>query len=74
MIYLEKEGVNHIRRLPYLPQSQGAVKAFNKSILKFLNLAYDESNDIFELNRAITHFLLYYNEENIPLQSIHHIK
>ena len=40
--YLEKEGVNHIRGSPYHPQSQGAVEAFNKSILKFLYLAYDE--------------------------------
>ena len=59
--YLEKEGVNHIRGSPYHPQSQGAVEAFNKTILKFLYLAYDENNDTFELNRAITDFLLYYN-------------
>ena len=59
--YLEKEGVNHIRGLPYHPQSQGAVEAFNKTKLKFLYLAYDENNDTFELKRAIIDFLLYYN-------------
>ena len=59
--YLEKEGVNHIRGSPYHLQSQGVVEAFNKTILKFLYLVYDENNDTFELNRAITDFLLYYN-------------
>ena len=37
------------------------MKAFNKTILKFLYLAYYENNDKFELNRAITDFLLYSN-------------
>ena len=59
--YLEKEGVNHIWCSPYHPQSQGAEEVFNKTILKFLYLAYDENNDTFELNRAITDFLLCYN-------------
>ena len=59
--YLEKEGVNHIRGLSYHPQSQGAVEAFNKTILKFLYQAYDENKNTFELNRVITDFLLYYN-------------
>ena len=60
--------------MPYHPQSQGAVEAFNKTILMFLYLAYDKNNDTFELNRAITDFILYYNGKNIPLQSIHHMK
>ena len=31
--YLLKKGVNHIRGFSYHPQSQGAVEAFNKTIL-----------------------------------------
>ena len=57
--YLEKEGINHIRGSPYHSQSQGAAEGFNKTILKFLYLVYDQNNDTFELNRAITDFLLY---------------
>ena len=30
-----RKRVNHIWGLPYHPQSQGAVEAFNKTILKF---------------------------------------
>ena len=53
---LEKEGVNHIRGSPYHPQSQGAVEALKKTILKFIYLVYDENNDKFELKRAITEY------------------
>ena len=59
--YFGKNGVNNIRGSPFHPQSQGAVEAFYITILKFLYLAYDQNNNIFELNRAITDFLLYYN-------------
>ena len=59
--YLEKEGRNHIQDLPYHSQNQGAVEAFNKIVLNFLYQTLVKDNDTFELNRALSDFLLYYN-------------
>ena len=39
--YLEKSGIYHIRGLPYHPQSQEAVEAFNRTVQNFLYLAKD---------------------------------
>ena len=47
--------------VPYNPQHQGAVEAFNRTAQDFLALARDHQEDSYNLEDSISDFLLYYN-------------
>ena len=60
--------------VPYNPQHQGAVEAFNRTVQDFLTLARDHQGDSYNLKDLITNFLLYYNNRNILQQKLYLIK
>ena len=67
--WLEKRNIKHIFGGKYHPQSQGAVKSFNKTIQKFLNEAYTNSmfngDEEWSLPLMVSDFLHYYNNKRV---------
>ena len=62
--YLEGISFDHIFGAPYHPQSQGAIKALNKTIQRALSAAYDnviQEKDEWDLELNLFRFLHYYN-------------
>ena len=62
--YLISINVRHILRSPYHHQSQGAIKAFNKTVQKYLSAAYYNAiqfNLEWDLKLNLFHFLHFYN-------------
>ena len=57
-----ERNVQQIYGVPYNPQHQGSVEAFNRNIQDFLTLAKDQQIDSYNLEDLITYFLLYYND------------
>ena len=53
--------MQQIYEVPYNPQHQGAVEAFNQIVQDFLTLAKDQQMDSYNLEESIIEFLLYYN-------------
>ena len=53
--------MQQIYGVPYNPQHQGAVEAFNRIVQDFLTLAKNQQMDSYNLEDSITEFQLYYN-------------
>ena len=46
---------------PYRPQWQGAVESFNKTVQKFLEMAWYQQASKFDMEESVSDFLYYYN-------------
>ena len=60
--FCESKGIAWIYGVPYNPQHQGAVEAFNKTVQNFLTSAKDHQKDRYNLEEFINDFLIYYND------------
>ena len=61
-VFLNNQKIEFIRVSPYHPQSQGAVKGFNRTIQNFLYLSKDMNLDEFNLKKnSVYDFCMYYN-------------
>ena len=67
--YWEGKGINFVNGTPGHPHSQGAIKAFNKTVHYFLILAKDAQKDKFNLEHSIADFFLHYNQRMHLLRS-----
>ena len=59
--FCSERNVQQIYGVPYNPQHQGAVEAFNRTVQDFLTLAKDQQMDSYNLEDSIADFMLYYN-------------
>ena len=59
--FCQESNVQQVYGVPYNPQHQAAVEAFNRTVQDFLTLARDHQGDSYNLEDSISDFLLYYN-------------
>ena len=60
--FCESKGIDRIYGVPYNPQHQGAVEAFNNTVQNFLTPTKDHQKDRYNLEESINDFLIYYND------------
>ena len=60
--FCESKGIARIYGVPYNPQHQGSVEAFNRTVQNFLTSAKDHQKDRYNLEESINDFLIYYND------------
>ena len=59
--FCQENNIQQVYGVPYNPQHQGTVEAFNRTVQDFLTLARDHQGDSYNLDDSISDFLLYYN-------------
>ena len=70
----ESKGIARIYGVPYNPQHQGAVEAFNRTVQNFLTSAKDHQKDRYNLEESINDFLIYYNDREHSTIKVAHFK
>ena len=61
--YLQEHEITHTRSRPYHPMTQGKIERYHRSMKNVLTLEHYYLPD--ELERAIAHFIQYYNHERV---------
>ena len=59
--FCQENNIQQVYVVPYNPQHQGAIEAFNRTVQEFLTLVRDHQGDSYNLEYSISDFLLYYN-------------
>ena len=59
--FYQENNIQQVYGVPYNPQHQGAVEAFNRTVQDFLTLARNHQGDSYSLEDSISDFSLYYN-------------
>ena len=72
--FYQENNIQQVYGVPYNPQHQGAVEAFNRTVQDFLTQARDHQGDSYNLEDSISDFLLSAIIENILQQKLHLIK